>query len=102
MKSDWYRTRQSGTYLVVPAGSSKAPASADARLTSLIDGCDERPFARGLDSHAIADVLKVFGIDDCLKLRGYCIVRSPVLLEDLDATGLFPRHDGDARESESR
>jgi hypothetical protein len=103
MKSDWYKTKQSGTYLVVKAGSSKALALADSRLLGLIAGCDEIPFVRNLDSYSIAEVISVFGINDCLKLRGYCIVRSSVLLEDLGSVRLGPAHDHDAvRGSESR
>jgi hypothetical protein len=82
MKSDWYKTKQSDIYLVVKAGSSKALALADPRLFGLIAECDESPFVRNLDSYSISEVISVFGISDCLKLRGYCIVRSSVSLED--------------------
>lgn len=96
MKTDWYRTMQSGTYLVVNAGSSKAPALADAQVLRLLAGDDEGPLVRDVDSHAISQVINVLGIDDCLKLRGYCIVRSSVLLEDLGARRLEPTRDVDA------
>jgi len=103
MKSDWYKTKQSGTYLVVKAGSPKAQAMADLRLFELIAGCDESPFARNLDSYSVAEVISVFGISDCLKLRGYCIVRSSRLLEDLGTKRLASSNDADAaRGSESR
>jgi len=95
MKTDWYRTRQSGTYLVVNAGSSKASALADSHVLGLLAGCDEGPLARDVDSHSISQVISVLGIDDCLKLRGYCIVRSSVLLEDLGARRAGPTRDVD-------
>jgi hypothetical protein len=102
MKTDWYRTRQSGTYLVVNAGSSKALALADSQVLVLLAGHDEGPLARDVDSHSISQVIGVLGIDDCLKLRGYCIVRSSVLLEHLAASRPVPTSDVDAvRGSES-
>lgn len=99
MKSDWYRMKKPGTYLVVRAGSSTAPAMADSRLSGYINECDERPFIRHMDAHAIAEVIGVLGIDDCLKLRGYCIVRSSALLESLRTRGLGASHDDDAVQS---
>jgi len=85
MKTDWYRTRQAGTYLVLNAGSSKGLALADSQVLGLLAARDEGPLARGLDSQSIAQAIRVLGIDDCLKLRGYCIVRSSVLPEELAA-----------------
>ena len=77
MESDWYSTKREGTYLVVKSGSPLVPVLLDPRLSGLIDDRHAQPFITRLESRWISAVIDVYGIDDCLKLRGFCLVRSP-------------------------
>jgi len=75
MQSDWYRTKKAGVYLVVLAGT-KPDHSIIPNLDDLIDDtCLDLVF-ENCDSNAASRVVNILGVDDCLKLRGYCLVRT--------------------------
>ena len=75
MQSDWYRTKKAGVYLVVQAGT-KLDHVIIPNLNDLInEACLDLVF-ENCDSNAASRVVNILGVDDCLKLRGYCLVRT--------------------------
>jgi len=77
MKSDWYRTSQEGMYIVVTAGVSLADVANDVRAGRLIDSRHPDPIVRNVECTPISARFGVLGVDDCLRLRDFCVVRSP-------------------------
>ncbi len=75
MQSDWYKTKMAGTYLVVPSGIKLSSLELPSEYRSLIDARITLPFAENVDSHAQGLRFERAGVDDCLKHRGYCIIR---------------------------
>ena len=76
MESDWYRTKRAGTYLVLKSGLPLVPVLLDPAMNGLIEDVHQHPFITRLESNSIAEAIHVYGVNDCLKLRGYCVVRS--------------------------
>lgn len=75
MQSDWYRTRKAGVYLVVPAGATLDPALIP-NLDDLVDDTGLDLVFQNCDSNAASRAMNILGVDDCLKLRSYCLVKT--------------------------
>ena len=75
MKSDWYKTTQRETYLVVPAGTELSALDLPEHILSLVETPASSPIFEDVESHAKALSFNRAGIDDCLKHSGFCIIR---------------------------
>jgi hypothetical protein len=75
MQSDWYRTKKAGVYLVVLAGA-KLDRAIIPDLNDLIDDTGSGLVFQSCDSNAASRAMNILGVDDCLKLRSYCLVKT--------------------------